>query len=204
VLKTGSIAANGRLDVKDNKIVLTAQPIGTFNGSSYDGVTGLIASSYNAGAWTGPGITTSMPDAQPATGITTVAVATADETLYAGGTFGGVGVSSGDVLVMYAYAGDLNLDGLVDAQDYGIIDNFVQFPGTFSYAKGDINYDGVIDAVDYGIIDNTIQLQGPPIPTNAAVIGAVSAVPEPTGTAVLAMFSVLAARRRRRSWQRLK
>jgi hypothetical protein len=61
-------------------------------------------------------------------------------------------------------AGDMNFDGLVDAQDYGTIDNWVQFPGTDGYANGDLNYDGVIDAADYGIIDNTIQLQGPPLP----------------------------------------
>jgi hypothetical protein len=100
---------------------------------------------------------------------------------------------------MYTYAGDLNLDGRADAQDYGIIDNFVQFPGTFGYAKGDINYDGVIDAADYGVIDNTIQLQGPPIPVNAATLmGSVSAVPEPAAIAALTICATLAAQRRRR------
>ena len=75
------------------------------------------------------------------------------------GPFGGVSVDGGDVLVMYSYAGDLNLDGRVDAQDYGVIDNWVQFPGTSGHANGDLNYDGVIDAVDYGYIDNNIQVQ---------------------------------------------
>jgi hypothetical protein len=129
-------------------------------------------------------------------------LATADEAFYAGRTFGGVSVSSGDVLVMYTYAGDLNLDGLVDAADYGIIDNFVQFPGSFNYAKGDINYDGVIDAVDYGIIDNTIQLQGPPIPTSAGFAGSqgVTPVPEPGGVALViaSLTCVLGCRRRQR------
>ena len=45
-------------------------------------------------------------------------------------------------------------------RDYGVIDNYFQFPGTTGYANGDFNYDGIIDAGDYGIIDNTYQLQG--------------------------------------------
>ena len=64
-LKTGSIAAAGRVDVKDNKVILTAQPLGTFDGTAYDGVTGQIAAGYNFSEWSGPGITTSMPAAGP-------------------------------------------------------------------------------------------------------------------------------------------
>ena len=70
---------------------------------------------------------------------------------------------------MYTWAGDVDLNGVVDAVDYGTIDNWIQFPGTTGYTNGDLNYDGVIDAVDYGIIDNGIQLQGPPIPVNGGV-----------------------------------
>jgi hypothetical protein len=76
-------------------------------------------------------------------GFTTLAINTADETFYAGGTFGGVAANSGDVLIMYTYAGDANLDGLVDAADYGYIDNYFQFPGSSGFANGDFNYDGI-------------------------------------------------------------
>jgi hypothetical protein len=103
---------------------------------------------------------------------------------------------------MYTYAGDVNFDGLVDASDYGIIDNYFQFPGTDGYANGDFNYDGVIDAGDYGIIDNTFQLQGAPIPTSGAAIDRVSvtAVPEPSacGVAILVAAAVASRGRRRR------
>jgi hypothetical protein len=67
------------------------------------------------------------------------------------------------VIVKYTYAGDVNLDGLVDASDYGTIDNYYQFPGTSGYANGDFNFDGVIDAGDYGLIDNSFQLRGLPL-----------------------------------------
>ena len=107
---------------------------------------------------------TSMPGAAPAVGITTIGVASAQQVLFiaptATGTFAGQQVTGASTIAMYTYAGDLNFDGQVDAQDYGIIDNWVQFPGTSGYANGDINYDGVIDAADYGLIDNSIQLQG--------------------------------------------
>jgi hypothetical protein len=151
---TIDVAGGGKLDLADNKLVVR-------NGDRA-AIEGYIAAAYNASNWNGVGgILTSMPDAGPLTGTGTVAVLPASQYFF--GPFGGVSVGGSDVLVMYSYAGDLNLDGRVDAQDYGTIDNWVQFPGTDGYWNGDINFDGVIDAVDYGIIDNAIQLQGPPL-----------------------------------------
>ena len=207
VLKTAALDlhSTGRLDLTNNKLVVVGGDLGTFDGASYSGLTGRIASAYNFSSWDGPGIATSQFDAGPLRSVTTLAIATADEVFYAGGTFGGVSVASGDVLVMYTYAGDLNLDGLIDGADYGAIDNWVQFPGTSGYANGDINYDGVIDGADYGIIDNAVQLQGDPFPAGTypqAVAGAsVTAVPEPAAgvAAGLVAAPLLAVRRRRRS-----
>ena len=137
--------------------------------------------------------------------VTTLAVSTGEATFHAGGTFGGVSVDDDDVLVMYTWAGDCDLNGVVDAVDYGTIDNWIQFPGTNGYANGDLNYDGVIDAVDYGIIDNSIQLQGDPFPTGGSPAGWTStvAVPEPgaCGFALLAVLAVRRRRRRRRYWR---
>jgi hypothetical protein len=113
--------------------------------------------------------------------------------------YGGQTFDGGAILIRYTYDGDANLDGLIDAQDYGIIDNWVQFPGTTGYWRGDFNYDDVIDAVDYGIIDNTIQLQGPPLILSAGA-GAVVAVPESgIGAAGIIGAIGLATRRFRRS-----
>jgi hypothetical protein len=114
--------------------------------------------------------------------------------------WGGQIVDATSVLVRFTYDGDLNLDGLIDAQDYGVIDNWVQFPGAGGYANGDINYDGVIDAQDYGIIDNNIQVQGAPLPLNTAPesLVTVTAVPEPSacGFAILTAAAMLTRRRR--------
>ena len=75
----------------------------------------------------------------------------------------GLTVDATAVIVKYTYAGDADLNGYVDAVDYGTVDNWVQFPGTTGYGNGDFNFDGVIDAVDYGYLDNSIQLQGAPL-----------------------------------------
>jgi hypothetical protein len=201
-----TIGPDATLDLKNNKL-LTDTPVGTFTGGAYDGVHGEVARAYNSGAWNQPGLKTSMPDAGPTVGTTTIGVASAQQVLFiaptATGTFAGQPVTGATTIAMYTYAGDLNFDGRVDAQDYGIIDNWVQFPGTSGYANGDINYDGVIDAADYGIIDNTIQLQGPPIPISgdvaAAELSGVTAVPEPAAVLVAALTTIagVLARRRR-------
>jgi hypothetical protein len=202
-----AIAADGRLDLTNTKLV-TNTPAGTFSGGAYTGVQREVARAYNQGAWNMPGLMTSQPDAGPTIGTTTIGVASAQQILFiaptATGTWSGQPVTGASTLVMYTYAGDLTFDGRVDAQDYGIIDNWVQFPGTSGYANGDINYDGVIDAADYGIIDNTIQLQGAPFFAGGAngdsIGGGITAVPEPAvgvSLAVLGSMKLLGRRQRR-------
>jgi hypothetical protein len=159
------VQGTGTLDMNDNDMIVHTGDIGAFIGGAYTGLTGLIAAAYNFGAWDKPGIKTMMPDALG--GLTTLALARAADILFLNpgetGMWNGEVVTADAVLIKYSYAGDGNLDGLVDAADYGAIDNWVQFPGTDGYANGDFNFDGIIDAADYGIIDNSIQLQGPPL-----------------------------------------
>jgi autotransporter-associated beta strand protein len=201
-LKTSSIVATGKLDVKDNKLVITGQPVGTFNGTSYNGVTAMIVSAYNFTSWSGNGLTTTMPDAL--SGLTTLGINQADQTGF--DFWGGVSVAPSNALVMYTYAGDGNLDGLIDGGDYGLIDNNVQIPGASGYGNGDFNYDGVIDGGDYGIIDNNIQAQGAPFPVSGSIgLSGVTAVPEPSacGLAILAAAATFLPRRRRGRGHRL-
>jgi hypothetical protein len=120
----------------------------------------------DSAAWDGPaGITSSL--AATTNGLTTLGIAEAaaiyglapSETI----TVSGQTADGTSVVIKYTYAGDANLDGVVDGGDYGVIDNNVQIPGSSGYFNGDFNYDGVIDGGDYGIIDNNIQAQGTPL-----------------------------------------
>jgi len=194
-LRAIAVSGSGSVDVRNQKMIVRNGDLGAFDGTNYSGITGLIQRAYDYSAWDGPGgITTSESVAR--NGLTSLAIAPADAIGYAGGTFGGVSVNSGDILVMYTYAGDLNLDGFIDAGDYGIIDNYFQFPGTSGYANGDFNFDGIIDAADYGIIDNAFQLQGTPFPVSAATSAAVMPVPEPSALVLLAIAATVFPRRR--------
>jgi autotransporter-associated beta strand protein len=213
-IKTDSVTIDpgATIDLRDNKL-LTNTPAGTFTGGAYTGVQGEVARAYNFGAWDLPGLKTSEelagPNAGPLSGTTTIGVATGEQILFIGptdtGVFAGQTITGATTIAMYTYAGDMNFDGLVDAADYGVIDNWVQFPGSDGYANGDLNYDGVIDAADYGIIDNTIQLQGNPFPgwdspgaAASAGSSGVTAVPEPASLSVLGLAAASLIRRRRR------
>jgi hypothetical protein len=188
VLKTGSITTNGsgKLDVKNNKLVVTAQALGSWTGSAYTGVTGLIQSGRGDGHWAGGGIVTSMADATTSL-RKTLAVMTAD----ANGAFGGVSVSAGNVLVMYTWGGDANLDGLLDGDDYFAIDSHVLNSGfVFGFHNGDFDYNGAIDGDDYFIIDSNITF------AQSASRG-VAPVPEPAGVAILLGIPRFLSRRRK-------
>jgi hypothetical protein len=164
-------------------------------------VQGLVQRAYNFGAWNMPGLATSRPDA--VTGLTTLGVATGSQVRGLGpsdtDTWNGLAIQGSDTLVMYTYAGDANLDGVIDGGDYGVIDNFVQVPNADGYANGDFNYDGVIDGGDYGIIDNNIQAQGPSLADSAPFPASVMAVPEPAAcaTVLIAATATLIRRNRR-------
>jgi hypothetical protein len=136
-------------------------PVGTWTGSTYDGITGMIKTGFNGGSWNGNGIRTSS-----GTTITSLGVAEATQALNIGvndtGTFSGESVDGTSVLVKYTYVGDATLDGKVAISDYAKIDfNFGQ--GTRGWFNGDFNFDGLISISDYGKIDYVIGVQGAPL-----------------------------------------
>jgi hypothetical protein len=203
--KVNALSVTGQLDLTDNKLIVSGGDAGTWNGSSYTGISKLVQSGRNGGQWNGDGIiTTSLSGA--ADKLHSIGVATADQIGKVGQTFGGITLTSGDVLVMYTYGGDANLDGKINIDDYGLIDSHVGQSGTaFGWHNGDFNYDGKINIDDYGIIDSNIGAQGAPIPTMttpqtpATAIEGVAAVPEPAGLCSIALAGAVLIRRRRRS-----
>ncbi len=152
-------------------------------------VTAILAGRGD-GSWTGT------------TGITS-SVAASD---LASGTPRSVGwLDNGDGSVTAAFAapGDTNIDWVVDVLDAG---NFLTFgkydtglPAT--WLEGDFNYDGVVDVLDASEFFGTGLYDTGNYNTPAGNAGAVAAVPEPSGLALLACLGgvALAATRRRRT-----
>jgi hypothetical protein len=200
-----NIAPGGKLDVTDNNLIIASGDVGSASGGIYDGLSGLIQSGISGGTWNGSGIITSIPDA--AIGLTSLGIATAQQAGYAGGTFGGVSVLGSDVLVMYTYAGDANLDGFISGDDYAAIDFNVAVPNSSGWYNGDFNYDGIISGDDYTVIDFNIVAQGAPFPTGSAAglpasgSAAMTPVPEPYGLVVVVAIALLPCRRHRRTQQ---
>jgi len=122
-------------------------------GSDLPATFDLITSARNAETrWGGTGITssTAMNDATNKTGL---ALGLRD---------------SGGVFVKYTWNGDANLDGVVNADDYFLIDKgFISQPG--GYGNGDFNYDGVVNADDYFLIDFAFLGQTGPLASGESV-----------------------------------
>ncbi|HYO08237.1 MAG TPA: autotransporter-associated beta strand repeat-containing protein [Tepidisphaeraceae bacterium] len=213
---TLSITGGGQLDLVNNKLIVNnAAGSHTVSGTTYGGVAGLVQSGYAGGAWTGTGIVTSHADAAPAAHLTSLAVASASELNRVGQTFGGQVLAAGDMIVLYTYGGDANLDRKLNGDDYFQIDSYVNAPGASGWTKGDFDYNGKINGDDYFILDSNIGRQsaaaipvgqplGGGIADSAAaaggIDGGVTAVPEPASLGVLLTATCgLLARRRRRS-----
>jgi T5SS/PEP-CTERM-associated repeat protein/autotransporter-associated beta strand protein len=193
VLKTGSVNthASGKLDLADNKLIVANGGVAA--------IRNLVTSAYNGGAWDGPGITTSA-----ATPATSLGVGLAQDVGLVGGTFGGVPVAFGDVLVMYTLAADANLDSLVDFKDLVRVAQNYNTVGA-DWTRGDFNYDGKVGFQDLVKLAQNYNaaLPAEPIPGAAAgfeddLVRAFASVPEPSCTTYAALFVWGLARRTRR------
>ncbi|HET7091959.1 MAG TPA: hypothetical protein VFI22_00725, partial [Thermomicrobiales bacterium] len=130
VTKSLSIINGGRLDLNDNDMIVDytgASPIGTWNGSAYSGILGLIQTGRNNAAWNGPGIDST--NAAGTGGLTSLGVdeAASQFQITAGQTalFDSQTVDDTAVIIKYTYAGDANLDGRLNGDDYFAIDSHV-------------------------------------------------------------------------------
>ncbi|HUU92785.1 MAG TPA: FG-GAP-like repeat-containing protein, partial [Phycisphaerae bacterium] len=151
----------------------------------------MIRSGLNlpgGGNWDGTGITSSAAAAHPQ-GLTAVGVIdNGDTETGIGGLteFGGVPVDETSVLAACTWWGDVNLDGVVDSNDYDRIDtNYVRWinegrvpDGGWRWAVGDLDYDKMIDSNDYDLIDKAFLLQhGPTAAGGAASVAGPDPLP---------------------------
>jgi hypothetical protein len=150
VLVTPSIVVDGTLDLGDNDLVVnysTVSPVGTWTGNAYDGVTGSMQSGR-------------IMSSAATSNLYRLGVAEASQVLGgAGGMFGTESVDATAVLVKFTYAGDANLDGKLNIDDYTHIDQGIAAAKT-GWFNGDFNLDGKINIDDYVLIDGAIANQG--------------------------------------------
>jgi hypothetical protein len=204
IVGTLGIGANATTDINNNAMIVTGTPVGTYTGSAYTDVTGMIASGRGTGTWNGTsGIITTQSDATTSN-FTSIGVASAQEVVALAsatdtGVWAGQTVTGSDTLVLYTYGGDANLDGKINVDDYGKIDFGIGI-GLTGWYNGDFNYDGKVNVDDYGIIDFNVGIQGAPFPTasGAGGSGGVSAVPEPASPILLLASGLLSRFVRRR------
>jgi autotransporter-associated beta strand protein len=111
--------------------------------------------------------------------------------------------ATSQVTVAFTYYGDTNLDGQVDVADLGTLATSWQTNQT--WAGGDFDYSGSVDVADLGLLATNWQAGvgnplGPDLNTALASLGLPSvAVPEPASIGILAGFTALSLKWRRKN-----
>jgi len=162
------LSAGGRVDVGTGRVTVAS--------GSAAALIAAVAAGRGDGDWSGP------------TGIGSSAVAAA----VAAGVPRAVGwIDHGDGTLTFGYAatGDTNLDGTVDALDVANVfasDRFDAGGGpAAAWIDGDFNHDAVLDILDVTEFIGTGLYDAGPYGTTGRS-GSIAAVPEPTGTGLLA------------------
>jgi uncharacterized protein (UPF0248 family) len=148
-----SITGNGTLDLGNDALVvdssLDLQP------ALLDSLGGLVAEARNGGAWNGIGGITST-NARNFPGHLTGLAIRPNQDANGNKLPGFEAYDLSDIIIMYTWNGDTNLDRRINIDDYNTIDTsfLVQTPGQqIPYHKGDFNFDRVINIDDYNLID---------------------------------------------------
>ena len=173
-LQSLTIAPAARLDLNDNDIVI--------DNAAFGDIQALVLQGFGAST----GITSSTSDG-------TQFLALFDNALIGATEWGGQTISATAIVGKYTYFGDLNFDGQVTGDDYGVVDGNLDTtpaPG-IAWLSGDANLDGVVTGDDYGTIDSFLGLgAGNPLAPAAVV-------PEP-GVGLLSLGALMVLSRRRR------
>jgi len=174
----GAGAPTSTIDLGTGNLVIDYE-----GNSPFDDLVPLIQHGFNnvdtdgdgfPNLWEGTGITSSTAAADSHIVTAVGVIDNSDTETGIGGLteFAGVAVDETSVLAGYTWAGDVNLDGIINSNDYDRIDtNWMLWShegrmpdGGFRWAVGDLNYDGTINSNDYDFIDRAwILSEGAPL-----------------------------------------
>ena len=140
-----SINATGLLDLNDNDAIVRNEALSA--------IRSLVTSGFSDGYWSGYGFASTS--AGNLYNLTALGFASGYDLFGGTGSFDGVSVAAGDMVIKYTYYGDATLDGKVDIDDYGLIDYFSGTSSGATWLEGDFTYDGAVNIDDYSLIDYT-------------------------------------------------
>jgi hypothetical protein len=197
-VNTLTVLTGGTLDIGNNHLLVNygASP------SPKSSIIKALAAGFNSGHWNGPGIGSSTAAAN-----NHYAVGYVDGADHISPT-----LTSGQLEIAYTLYGDINLDGVVNGNDFAILASHFGHTVTGGWEQGDLNYDGTVNGNDFALLAGNFgktatgtavtlpASQWAALDSFAAAHGLQSDVPEPT-TATLAIATTLAlfARKRRQT-----
>jgi hypothetical protein len=148
VVQTQSVfvQAASQIDLNDNTMIVEYEPTAQ---SPINAISALLATGYNGGSWSGPGIASSLAGQTASRAL--AAVESAQLLGPTGGHFKGIEVDGSAVIVLYAWNGDANLDGQVNHDDLALLSLNWQSTGAL-WTGGDFTYNGIVDIDDLALL----------------------------------------------------
>jgi autotransporter-associated beta strand protein len=193
-----SVSGNGALDINNNEVIINyglgPDPIAS--------IASWIKSGYAGGAWNGAGIMSTAAEGNSKNyGIG-----------YADSADPGnpAGLAPGTIEIAYTLLGDVNLDGVVNGEDFLLLATHFGDAVTAGWDEGDFNYDGTVNGEDFVLLSENLG----EAPGGAAIesgdLAALDAfaaangislgnVPEPAAAAMMVVAGFGLVRRRRGS-----
>ncbi|MGE5609279.1 MAG: choice-of-anchor Q domain-containing protein, partial [Bacillota bacterium] len=150
-LSSLTLAPNATLDVATHALIISATPE-----TKQSLLSTLSASIKSARASNGSGIGSSAANGNEYTGLSILLNDQDGSPILS--SFAGLPVTENDILIKYTWNGDLDLNGIVDGDDYFLIDSGFITQST-GYQNGDLNFDGKVDGDDYFLIDSAFLTQ---------------------------------------------
>jgi hypothetical protein len=181
-----TMSTGGQVDVGDSSLVV--QAVSGTRDAVLGQVTSWVISALQSEAghpWEGAGITSSLAASNSLAGV---AVSIND---LGGGQRIRPDLDVYAVIAKATWDGDLNLDGVVNLNDYFRMDSGY-LAGAKGYTNGDINYDGAINLNDYFLMDAAYLGQSQVLAGSSAMV----IIPEPGVVGIWGLAMAFGLRRR--------